>query len=149
MNLEVENEMLRKKVADLELSNSALRQRATGKMADNYVFKSVAIRSEDIRLINQKYDFKELDNDILSNDNQIVKDRWGRIASDVSSYNLHDPLRLLSLSVFGARKNNSLLTLQDQIQAAELYENLKNIILDAYEERLQNVSDLFERRKNI
>lgn len=139
MNLEVENEMLRKKVADLELSNSALRQRATGKMADNSVFKNVAIRSNEFRLINQKYDFKELNGDILPSDNQITKDRWGSVNSDVSAYNLHDPLRLLALSVFGARKNNSLLTLQDQIQAADLYENLKNIILDAYEERLQNV----------
>lgn len=141
MNLEVENELLRKKVADLELSNSALRQRSTGKMADTYVFKNVSIRSQDVTSINKKYGFKELDYEILPTDNQIVRDRWGRVNSDVSSYNLHDPLRLLSLSVFGARKNNSLLTLQDQIQAAKLYENLKNIVLDSYEERLKNLSN--------
>lgn len=139
MNLEVENELLRKKVADLELSNSALRHRSTGKMADAYVFKDAAIRREDVESINQKYAFNELEYEILPSDNQIVRDRWGRISSEVSAYNLHDPLRLLALSVFGARKNNSLLTLQDQIQAAGLYSNLKNVILSAYEDRLQNL----------
>lgn len=139
MNLEVENELLRKKVADLELSNSALRHRSTGKMADAFVFKNVSIRNQDVELINRKYGFDEMENYFLSSDNQITRDRWGRVNSEMSSYNLHDPLRLLSLSVFGSRKNNSLLTLQDQIKAAELYENLKNIVLDSYEERLKNL----------
>ncbi|MEQ9809214.1 hypothetical protein [Streptococcus jiangjianxini] len=57
----------------------------------------------------------------------------------VSDYDIHNALRLLTLRIFGVTKNNELKD-RDIKLAQEFYTNFKNLFLESYDKRLEEMT---------
>ncbi|HFE9852900.1 TPA: hypothetical protein ACGBG5_003452 [Enterococcus faecalis] len=112
------------------------------------VFKPVALCSEEVISINQKYSIaealKKRNDNMLTPlrviyQNELIKKKNGRIIT-VYETTVHDALRKLTLCVFGVTQNIHLK--QNQlIEAQEVYQGLKDLFLEKYDERLARLEE--------
>ncbi|GAK31869.1 phage tail protein [Weissella oryzae SG25] len=144
MSLEREVIELRKEVKRLRNSNVMLSKSLTDKRPSGGLFRNVKLDGE-VRQLNTKYGFQNdaIAEFVLFPNNDFPEYDWRLWGNKDTIYSttLEEHFRALALSVFGTKKNQDLMTLADQEEAIEAYEQFKNLWLQFYRNRLERITN--------
>ncbi len=137
-NMQERMERLERTNRRLEQTNRNLEQTIRDRKPVNAMFKAVSLEGSEVSYINHQHDYS-LDREILPASNCEPTDRTGFHLTELASYNVHEQLRLMALSVYGTKKSTKIQTRAEQEDVARIYDCFKQVWLEEYNRRLDNL----------
>lgn len=149
MSIELEMQKMQERLNQLELTNRRLEQTNRNleqtireKKPLNSMFKEVSLNLSEVTNINKEHSLYQMGAYVFPADNMVPRlDNRGyfKNSPELHAYELHDIFRKAALSVYGTKKNSEIQTLSEQEDVARIYDHFKQVWLEEYNQRLDNL----------